>query len=528
MPERVPRQHLKFQKMADKDGQLVPSFMKYATLGHKEWFHLPIQPTAPTNAFSAAPKNIHYDLEPYDCQHIESLMVRLKISASGGDVQLVGSPYLFDEVEIRSDKGSGKILARIIPEEVVAWSMLTLNEESQDECARLGNYALPNIKSSNQRKYWYNETNYIRNGESKYIYYSLPLNFISLHGLDMSHVKNPIRFTFSTSSDVCISGSANNLSLDGIDYFVSSHHEAPDDEEQRKRIARSAHHAYNFLSADRLQINDKTLTSGQKTEIYLDNFTGKSPFLMIVIKGSTSPQASNGTLFDYYEIGKNGTITLENTSGKDLLANGNPLNQQQLYTHLQEQLGRKTYKGVYILPFTEDIRKSVAGAINGFFQFNGSRLKLCITPDSAPTQEIHAISLGTTASAGTYRYNFEKISGVSDAEIDYNDSTSDILTSINNMQCLKDINISASAVSNNLASTTTQNITFDARSGRVSDELGKITIVGNGIPKINSTSISTYGDDGWTTSSNVEINVFCFKFHKFIVGKDGSLDVEEL
>ena len=279
--------------------------------------------------------------------------------------------------------------------------------------------------------------------------------------------------------------------------------------------------------ADRLQINDKTIQAGNKVEYYVDNFSGKSPFLMIVIKGSTQPQSSDNTQIDYHEIGKNGTITLENTSGKDLLSNGNPLNQQQLYTFVQEQLGRKAYKGMYILPFTESIRKSVIGSISGFFQFNGQRLKVCITPDSAPTQEVHEISLGTTATAGTYRYGFEKL-GVDDSEVDYNDSTSDLLTAINNIQALKDVNISATSVSANLASTDTQSITFDSRSGRVSDQIGKITIVGNGIPKVNSTSVSTYGDDGWTTGSNYQVEIFCFKFGKFIVGKDGSLDVEEL
>jgi hypothetical protein len=55
-----------------------------------------------------------------------------------------------------------------------------------------------------------------------------------------------------------------------------------------------------------------------------------------------------------------------------------------------------------------------------------------------------------------------------------------------------------------------------------------MTIIGNGIPKVSSTSITTYGDDGWTTSSNVEINIYCYKFSKFNVGKDGRLDVEDL
>ena len=102
------------------------------------------------------------------------------------------------------------------------------------------------------------------------------------------------------------------------------------------------------------------------------------------------------------------------------------------------------------------------------------------------------------------------------------------MSALNALPSLKDKNITASAISNNLEDNTSHNITFSARAGRVSDELGKLTLMGNGIPKVNSTSITTYGIDGWTTGSNYEISVYCWKYCKFIVGKDGSLDVEEL
>ena len=522
----VPRHQTKFQKISNADKCLIPAFQAHATLGHKEWFTLPIQPSAPTNAFSSAPKTIYYDLETHDCKQIEHLIVRLKLTASGGDIQLVGAPYLFSEIKLHSNKGSGKRLFRCLPEMIIAWTMLTMNDEGQDLWARLMNYALPEIKSKNQKKYWYNETNYIRDGESRYIYIPLPLNFIQFSALDMSHVSSPLRFTFETSSDIVINGSVSNLSLDALDFIVSGHAEADFDEHARKSLSTKSCHAYNFLSADLLTVNDKTFTASTKTEIYLDNFTGKAPFLLICCKGSTTPQASDGTLFDFYEFGKNATITLENTSGRDLISQGNPITQEQMYTMVSDQLGRKPYQGMHILCFTEDLRKSQAGVINGFFQFSGQRHKLCITFDSAPTQEIHQVSLGTTASSGEYRYAFENL-GLSDQDADYNDSTADLLSIVNAMPCLQDKGLSASSVDANINTASSQNITFSSRSGRISDELGKITMLGAPV-KVNSTSITTYGDDGWTTGSNYEMNIYCYKFSRFKVSKDGSLDVEEL
>ena len=522
----VPRHQTKFQKISNAEKHLVPAFQAHATLGHKEWFLLPIQPSAPTNAFSSAPKTIYYDLEPNDCKQIDNLIIRLNVSASGGDVQLVGAPYLFSEITLRSDKGSGNRLFRCLPEMIIAWIMLTMNDESQQQWAKLMNYAIPDIQSKNQKKYWYNESNYIRNGESRYIYIPLPLNFIQFSALDLRHIKNPLRFIFETSSDVVITGSSSNLSLDGIDFIVAGHNEAEFDQHAAVAMAKKASHAFNFLTADLLTVNDKTLTASTKSEFYLDNFVGKSPFLMICIKGSTTPQASDGTLFDFYEIGKNGTVTMENTSGRDLLSQGNPITQEQMYIHVTDQLGRRPYQGMHLVCFTEDIRQAVAGKIAGFFQFNGERHKLAITFDSAPTQEVHQVSIGTTSGSGDYRYAFENI-GLSDQDVDYDEAVADIATIINAMPCLKDIGLSVSSVSANIQTATTQNITYSARSGRVSDELGKITMLDAPV-KVNSTSVTTYGDDGWTTGSNYEVNIFCYKYCRFIVDKEGNLEVEEL
>ena len=233
-------------------------------------------------------------------------------------------------------------------------------------------------------------------------------------------------------------------------------------------------------------------------------------------------------MFDYYEIGKNGTISLQNASGKDLIHNGNPLNQTVIYEHVNNQIGRKPYQGMYIIPFCEDIKKSLAGHINGYYQFRGAKDKIQLVFDSAPTQEIHSISLGTTASSGSYRYAFENMA-LSDQDADYNDSTSDLLNIINAMPALADRGLAASNVSNNINTSSTHNVTYTARSGRVCDELGKITILGNdGTPKVTSTSVNTYGDDGWTTGSNYQVEIFNFHWSKFVVGKDGSLSVEQL
>ena len=529
MAKVISRIQAKTNKVSDGNKHSIPIFQSFATVGHKEWFTIPIQPTAPTNAFSSAPTTIYYDIEPHDAKEVGDLHIKITLSASGGDVRVVGAPFLFDTITLISDKGSGSNLVKLYPENLIAWCMLTMNEEEQQEYSKLMNFSLKDIKSKNLKKYWYNENNYIRDGESLTMYMPLPLNFLKMNALDLTHLKNPLRVRFECSNDVVLDGSVSNLSLDNIELLVCGHQESVFDMQAREGRNKSKHHAYHFLDVERITINDRTLNASTKTDFYLDQLTSKVAFFLVCIKGSTTPGTSDDTLFDYLEIGKNGTFDIESSSGRSEYANGNPINQTVLYHHLQEQIQNKPFAGMYIIPFCEDVRKSIVlGNINGFKQMTGAKEKLSITFDSAPTSEVHTVSIGTTASAGTYRYAFENFA-FSDQEVDYNDSTSDLLSAINAMPCLQELNLSASSVSANLASNTSHAVTFTNTDGdTISKELGKLTIVGNGIPKVNSTSVSTYGDDGWVSGSNYEVNIYAYKWAKFKVDSDGSLSVEQL
>ena len=528
MPKVVSRVETSHGKVSDGEKRSVPVFQSFATIGHKEWFTIPIQPTAPTNAFSSAPTTIYYDIEPHDAKEVKDLCIRLTLSASGGDVRIVGAPFLFDTITLISNKGSGDNLVKLYAENIIAWCMLTMNDEEQQQWSKLMNFSLADSKSRNLKKYWYNESNYIRDGETRQIYMPLPLNFVKMSALDLSHLKNPLRLRFECSNDVVIDGSVNNLSLDNIELLVCGHQESAFDMHAREARNKRANHAYNFLDVERITINDRTLNASTKTDFFLDQLTSKVAFFLVCIKGNTNPANSDDTLFDYLEIGKNGTFDIESSSGRSEYCNGNPVSQTVLYHHLQEQLQSKPFAGMYIIPFCEDIKKSIIlGNINGFKQMTGAKEKLSIVFDSAPTSEVQTISIGTTATAGTYRYAFENFA-FSDQEVDYNDSTSDLLSAINAIPYLQERNYTASSVANNINTSASHAVTFTNTNGNISNEVGKITIVGNGIPKVNSTSVTTYGDDGWASGSNYEVSIYAYKWAKFCVDNDGELKVEQL
>ena len=75
-------------------------------------------------------------------------------------------------------------------------------------------------------------------------------------------------------------------------------------------------------------------------------------------KPSTAPQVNNGSVYDLRELGSEGTIDFENSSGKSIYGNGNPSKVREFYTKYTSQTGNPCIKGGYIMNFSEDIKAS--------------------------------------------------------------------------------------------------------------------------------------------------------------------------
>ena len=164
--------------------------------------------------------------------------------------------------------------------------------------------------------------------------------------------------------------------------------------------------------------------------------------------------------------------------------------------------------------------------MNGIFDFYGLRDYLEITFDSAPTQEVQTINTESLGVTGSYRYAFEN-GIISDQEVSFDETPANIQSAINAIPQLAERDISVT-VNDGLDGVTAQTVTFNANSGRVVDELGKITVLGNGIPRVTSTSVSTYGSTGFTTGSNYQVEIFMYKYKCLTVDKKGNLNCKDL
>ena len=150
-----------------------------------------------------------------------------------------------------------------------------------------------------------------------------------------------------------------------------------------------------------------------------------------------------------------------------------------------------------------------------------------ITFGDSATSEVQTITTDQLGTTGSYRYAFEN-GAISDQELDYNASASDIQTAINAMPQLAERDISVT-VNDGIDAVTSQTITFNSRSGKVTDELGKITILGNGTDcKVNSTALTTPHQSGWSTNSDYTVEIHMYKYKCLEVNKNGKITCKDL
>ena len=388
------------------------------------------------------------------------------------------------------------------------------------------NYGRTEIKSESAERYAITEQTKFRAGETRDVYLQIPALFLHLNALDMRHTRNDFRFRFEFSNDIVVSGDVSNLSLDDLNLVTQSFSEENYDYKHRMGRLQKNKHKYIYCDHEILSFNNYTLTAGATQKFALDQFVGKCPFLFVVIKPNNNPVASDKSKIKFLEIGPDGTFDITNSSSQSLLGNGTAIKQDYIYDQWTKQTGNPHLQGVYLINFSNNVKQSLAGKPNGFFEFVGLRDYLEITFDSAPTQEVHTIDLGATSSSGTYRYAFEN-GVISDQELNASDGTTAIEAAIDAIPQLKELDITVD-VNDDLVGTDAQTVTFNAGSGKVSNELGKITILGNGISKVEGTTVSTVGKKGWTTGSNYTVEIHMYKFKCLEVSKKGKLTCKDL
>ena len=128
MPKIVERRNTHIPKAYDnskKGSGYYPAHQTIATTGLPEYYKIPITSNSFNSSAFTNGSTIYYDVEKFETKQVRDLDIVLTVTASGGDVELVPSFYMLDELALEASKGSGdKIGGYIYPETLLMWNFL--------------------------------------------------------------------------------------------------------------------------------------------------------------------------------------------------------------------------------------------------------------------------------------------------------------------------------------------------------------------------------------------------------------------
>ena len=518
----------------------LPFYQQNSYLGMCSQFTIPVTPAVSPNILTTGTQ-IYVDLEEFEVSTIDDFAFRFTIRAIN-DTKLAPIFYWFNEIEIRAEKGTGSVLQRIHSETMRQWMYFTQNQEEREHWARLGNYTIIRDPKTNRESIVVTDDNIIKAGEVRDIYLHLPSTFMQTSQIDMRHLMSELRFQLELSRDILLDGTTQaDFELENIHMVIQSYQESASDTQTKLDGYKKSNHKYIYLDCERLTYNDRTIQSNSRQRFNLDQFMLKSPFMIFVWKPSSNPNVTDGSKYTYREIGDQGKIDLENSGGRSVYGNGNPPQAIEFFTKLIDQTGVYNQKGVYIMNWSEDIKQSLAGVINGYQQFDGSNWYLSFEIGEEAVSEVHRWSSFTTPGFNALA-NPMSNGGVGNLVV--NNEINPIPLNIGNRIDYRnrfDESLLKYGITLNNTSGSDYDqvidITYNPENGDVSSRIGLPTYI-NQVPATDSTdtalqvfnrpSVLTRGKDGWVSGSNYTLEIYCYKFKELLIHKNGRITCREL
>lgn len=499
-----------------RGGGKLPLIQSKATINYDSFITVFCLPTPATTCLSNG-SIINFDVDPNSFHMAENIALKLNITCSNAAVTMVPSPWWFRTIKVHSNKGAGEYLKWWYPvENALCLSMEP--EHIRDFYEREGMIRFIELKEEIACCY----AHPLNVNESRDVYIYLSPSFFEMNSWHGQHISQTLRFELEFNSDFVISGTATNITVNNISLVVRQH-EMPDQEQKEwVRDFRNSKHFYQYLDTIRLTDNGKTLTAGTLTQYDLQSIIGKIPLMCITILPSTTPAASNQSLFRPVTIGESASWELYSPSQEPLLGKGNVIRASYLRKEFFRLTGCKPLRNFYILPFTDDIRASWQGIVSNYRAFIGAKDTLGITFGSAGTSEVHTWTNSATSTVGSWHVYWD---GEFLARMVFDRPANDAETDIEASDQFKALgyNIEISAA---VSVTGAKTVTFDAKDGCVSQDHRNrpLTLIGQLLNDSDATcTITTRGVPGFVTGSGYQTEIYAFYFRRLEIDTRGVL-----
>ncbi|ETO28846.1 hypothetical protein RFI_08281 [Reticulomyxa filosa] len=431
-----------------------------------------------------------FDLQPRIAQNVKNFDLKINITCSNAKVTTVPASHCGDYIQW------------IYPENIV------MHYSLMDPIRRKWYEDHGMVKFIDYKeKYLYVYPNPLEVGETRDVYIPIPASFWDMGAIHFQHMTQDIRIEFEFDSDFVISGTATNITVNNIAAVINQFDLTGDEQEAWLSDFRRVPHYYNYLDCIRVTDNSKTLTQSAKTNFDIQNFVAKAAYILIVIKPSTAPVASDHSKYRPLELGDGATIEVENPSNEPLLGKGNPPKWEYLEKRLVEESGKKQIRGFYPCAGLKD---TIAITFGGA----GIQETSTLTPDAAPTAGVfHVLHDGRELGTVAYNATAATLAGVINAGEPF----------VRTGQT-----VTASA---NVNAGTAITLTWAVPDCSVAENFNDKPIYMTGDAGADHYFVSARGKNGkagWTTSSSRQVELYCMYYRRLRVGTDGVLSVRTL
>ena len=303
-----------------------------------------------------------------------TLKITVQVTAGGGSGTLVAVSDWFERIEVKAQNGS-KLLTTLYSDT----NLFNYNLIESQKLRKLKEVGLIDNDWNTEKK--------VSSSQDVTVY--LPL-IGSIFGLSDMYFENSVGDLnlefYPNSSGILRIQTGSSVSCSGMELICETEVLTAKDGELHLAHFSKSISSCRFLEPIENHFYSYQMNNGQEYKFDMDAITGDvSHFLVLIRPSGTNTQSiiSNHT---YSNIGFNGSVDIQNSSGKSMFGNGSPvpygfLNSEVFNSHITTDWN--VFKNSILIPFCHNVTNSHHGVKDSFLPLRGQRHYVAITPNNS-------------------------------------------------------------------------------------------------------------------------------------------------
>ena len=457
-------------------------------------------------------------------QVVSGVILKWTVTETAGSaVQIPPVQFFSQSIEIRMNDGT-QLVNTIYPE-CEHWATCSLVDR-QDQTPRF-------FDDNNMSSAFYLGADSTIGANGKRVFYqrirTSVFSYLKPYTKNMGYTELRVK-----CQPIVVSGGGT-ASLSNLQVLIEEERLTQEEEQMALSLQMSNKQEFQYLDWLKISSQTQTITAGTEYSFDLSGIGSKHvPFLLFAIRADSYSNSSAGTL-KFIGLGSQNTSTeatlnLADPSGRKVLDNGSgDLDYEYVKNALWNQHFSSDFntRNLLVVPMCASIKDAMKGIKNGYIDFTPDKWSFRIRPSSAGTSCVQALtSTHGSNNGGFYRLAFK---GDLSDPLAHSATVGSMKTAFEALPACQNypggpLTVTFSAQ----ASAGSTNATFASTLPPPRDNVTLIseTLNASGTGEKSTTSVTTQGNEGFTTGSTYTIDCYV-PFFNSLWSKNGRVKVTE-